>query len=188
MHSGKESVCQCRRFKRQVRSLRQEDPLEEGMATHSSIHTWRIPWTEEPGMPQSTGLQRVRHNWNHLAHTRSLFPSDLSEPLAVKEEPIPSCWTIIATQQALFSPLTYNISRSYSSWLSVKNNNNNSHFTVYSKSLTYMNILNAHKSYEVDRNTHCTDEEMEAQRSRAEISHLEDLCRTQKQGTFLAVR
>ena len=36
-----------------VRSLGQEDPLEEGMATHSSILAWRIPWTEEPGGIQS---------------------------------------------------------------------------------------------------------------------------------------
>ena len=35
----------------QVQSLGQEDPLEEGMATHSSILAWRIPWTEEPGSP-----------------------------------------------------------------------------------------------------------------------------------------
>ena len=35
-----------------VRSLDREDPLEKGMATHSSILTWRIPWTEEPGGPQ----------------------------------------------------------------------------------------------------------------------------------------
>ena len=41
--------------------LRQEDPLEKGMATHSSILAWRFPWTEEPGGLQSTGLQRVRH-------------------------------------------------------------------------------------------------------------------------------
>ena len=41
----------------QVRSLGQEDPLEEGMATHSSILTWRSPWTEEPGGLQSKGLQ-----------------------------------------------------------------------------------------------------------------------------------
>ena len=40
------------------RSLGQEDLLEEGMATHSSILAWRIPWTEEPGGLQSTGLQR----------------------------------------------------------------------------------------------------------------------------------
>ena len=43
----------------QVQSLGQEDPLEEDMATHSSILAWRIPWTEEPGRLQSTGLQRV---------------------------------------------------------------------------------------------------------------------------------
>ena len=43
----------------QVQSLGQEDPLEKEMATHSSILTWKIPWTEEPGGPQSTGLQRV---------------------------------------------------------------------------------------------------------------------------------
>ena len=46
----------------QVRSLGQEDPLEEGRATHSSILAWRIPWTEEPGGLQSTGYQRVRHD------------------------------------------------------------------------------------------------------------------------------
>ena len=38
------------------------DPLEEGMATHSSILAWRIPWTEEPGGLQSMGSQRVRHD------------------------------------------------------------------------------------------------------------------------------
>ena len=46
----------------QVQSLGQEDPLEEGMATHSSILAWRIPWTEEPGGLQSMGSQRVGHN------------------------------------------------------------------------------------------------------------------------------
>ena len=46
-----------------VRSLHQEDPLEKGMATHSSILVWRIPWTEEPSRLQSMGLQRVEHNW-----------------------------------------------------------------------------------------------------------------------------
>jgi len=42
-----------------VRSLGQEDPLEKGMATHSSILVWRIPWTEEPDRLQSMGSQRV---------------------------------------------------------------------------------------------------------------------------------
>ena len=45
-----------------VRSLGQEDPLEEEMATHSSLLAWKIPWTEEPGGLQSTGSQRVGHD------------------------------------------------------------------------------------------------------------------------------
>ena len=45
-----------------VPTLGQEDPLEEGMATHSSILAWRIPWTEEPGGLQSMGSQRVGHD------------------------------------------------------------------------------------------------------------------------------
>ena len=45
-----------------VRSLGWEDPLEEGIATHSSILAWRIPWTGEPGGLQSIGSQRVRNN------------------------------------------------------------------------------------------------------------------------------
>ena len=47
----------------QAQFLGQEDPLEEEMSTHSSILAWEIPWTEEPGGLQSTGLQRVRHDW-----------------------------------------------------------------------------------------------------------------------------
>ena len=46
----------------QVQSLGWEDPLEKGMATHSSILAWRMPWTEEPGGLQSMGLQRVRYD------------------------------------------------------------------------------------------------------------------------------
>ena len=45
-----------------VQSLGQEDPLEEGMATHSSILAWRIPWTEEAGGLQSMGSHRVKHD------------------------------------------------------------------------------------------------------------------------------
>ena len=45
-----------------VRSLGREDPLEEGMATHSGILAWRIPWTEEPGGLWSIGSQRVGHD------------------------------------------------------------------------------------------------------------------------------
>ena len=60
----------------QVRSLGQEDPLEEGTATHASILAWRIPWTEEPGGLQSMGSQKswtqLRVNNNGL-NTRHLF-------------------------------------------------------------------------------------------------------------------
>ena len=49
--------------------LGKEDPLEEGMASHSSILAWWIPWTEEPGGLQSMGLQRVRHDWLTNTHT-----------------------------------------------------------------------------------------------------------------------
>ena len=45
----------------QVQSLAQEDPLKEGVATHSSILAWRIPWTEEPGGLQSIGSQMIGH-------------------------------------------------------------------------------------------------------------------------------
>ena len=45
-----------------VQSLGWEDPLEEGMATHSSILAWRIPWTQEPGGLQSMGSQKVGHS------------------------------------------------------------------------------------------------------------------------------
>ena len=53
----------------QVQSLSQEDPLEEEMATHSSVLAWRIPRTQEPGRPQSMGSQRVRHDWATITHS-----------------------------------------------------------------------------------------------------------------------
>ena len=54
-----------------VGSLVPEDPLEEGMATHSSILAWRTPWTEEPGGLQCIGLQRVGQNCSDLACTHT---------------------------------------------------------------------------------------------------------------------
>ena len=51
-----------------VRSLGWEDPLEKGMATHSSILAWKIPWTEESGRLQSMGSQRVGHDWVTSLH------------------------------------------------------------------------------------------------------------------------
>ena len=54
-------------------------PLEEGMASHSSILAWRIPWTEEPGGLQSTGSQRVRHDWATQHSTARDFTHAYSE-------------------------------------------------------------------------------------------------------------
>ena len=54
--------------KTQVRSLSWEDPLEEGMATHTSILVWKIPWTEEPGRLYPIGSWRVGHDWSQLTH------------------------------------------------------------------------------------------------------------------------
>ena len=60
--AGKESACNGAMGETWVQSLGWEDLLEKGMATHSSILAWRIPWTEEPSGLQSMGLQRVGHD------------------------------------------------------------------------------------------------------------------------------
>ena len=74
--SGKESTCQCRRHKRhRFKSLGQEDPLEEGMATHSSILAWSISWTEKPGGLQTTESQRTgQAEMTYHARTACLTP------------------------------------------------------------------------------------------------------------------
>ena len=60
---GKESTCQFRRCRRrQFDPLDGDDPLEEDTSTHSRTLAWRIPWTEEPGGPQSMGPQSVGHD------------------------------------------------------------------------------------------------------------------------------
>ena len=84
--SGKEPACQSWR-QMQIPSLGQEDPLEEGMATHSSILAWRIPWTEEPGGLQNMWSQRVKHDWIDLAqdkNTAKLMPPRPSCPQATQ--------------------------------------------------------------------------------------------------------
>ena len=55
----------------QVQSLGQQDLMEKVMATHSSIFAWRIPWTEETGGLQTTGSQKVRHDWSKSACTHA---------------------------------------------------------------------------------------------------------------------
>ena len=58
-----------------IRSLGQEDPLEKGMATHSGILAWRIPWTEEPGGLKSMRLQKLRQERIHLQCRKPRFDS-----------------------------------------------------------------------------------------------------------------
>ena len=91
--SGKELTCQCRRHKRKVPSLGQEDPLEKEMAIQSSTIAWKIPWTEELGRLQSMGSQRVGHDWatslthrlvtTFLPRSKLLLISWLQSPSAV---------------------------------------------------------------------------------------------------------
>ena len=64
-----------------VQYLDQEDPLEEVLATHSSILAWRIPWTEEPDRLLSIGLQRVRHKWLSMLAQRTVLLSPRTKPL-----------------------------------------------------------------------------------------------------------
>ena len=73
--------------KTRVQSLVWEDLLEKGIATHSNILAWRIPWTEEPGGLQSMESQRVGHNWatntwlrKHSDHTGLLLSKQYSSP------------------------------------------------------------------------------------------------------------
>ena len=81
-----------------VQSLGWEYPLEKEMATHSSILAWRISWTEEPGRLQSTGSQRVRHDWA-TSLSLSLSCTDLSHmgptllPLKLPYRPPSSVFT-----------------------------------------------------------------------------------------------
>ena len=72
--SGKESVGQCRRHKRHGFNPWVEDPLEEEMATHSSIPAWKIPWTKEPGGLQSMGSQGITHDWASIQNYILLWP------------------------------------------------------------------------------------------------------------------
>ena len=63
-----------------VSSLGQENSLEKGMATHSSILPWEIPWSEEPGGLQPMGLQRVIHDWAIKTNNHSWHSKEVLEP------------------------------------------------------------------------------------------------------------
>ena len=65
-----------------VQSLSQEDPLEEGMATHSSILAWRIPWTEEPGGPQGHKELDTPEVTQHAHRCRSIYKEHFNRCLS----------------------------------------------------------------------------------------------------------
>ena len=69
-----------------VWSLSREDPLEEGMAIHSSILAWRIPWTEEPGGLRSIESQRVGHDWSDLARLVLVLSEPPGKPLSLERK------------------------------------------------------------------------------------------------------
>ena len=81
-----------------------ENPLEEGMAIHSSILAWRIPWTGKPSGLQSIGSQRIREDWNHLAGSHPSFvkwllhnsgkgyATDSTKVSPLGQRSFPRCW------------------------------------------------------------------------------------------------
>ena len=69
-----------------VRALEWEDPLEKEMAIHSSTIAWKIPWTEEPGRPQSMGSQRVRHDWATSLHFMKKLKEEMERVVKEPDE------------------------------------------------------------------------------------------------------
>ena len=88
--------------------LGQEDPLEKGMATHSSILAWRIPWTEEPGGLQSMGSQRVGHDWATKHSTDDIYAyyREKNYPLPQSSEHSHCCFVFEAIKN-LFCEIQY---------------------------------------------------------------------------------
>ena len=109
--------------------------LEEGMAAHSSILAWRIPWTEEPGGLQSTGSQRVRHHWRDLGHmclgketqrvpfklqgeksSVSITSTLFLRPYALCSPPGPACWQWKRKTEGEFLAKGFSSSPDFQSW------------------------------------------------------------------------
>ena len=82
-----------------VQSLGHEDPLEKGMATHSSIPAWKISWTEEPGGLQSMGPQRVEHNRATNTHFIAFFKRIHHRHLIAGQSGKRCTWVNLVTRQ-----------------------------------------------------------------------------------------
>ena len=93
-------------------TLDRKDPLEEGMAAHSSILAWRIPRTEEPGGLQSMGSQRVRHNWATKHSTAHIYPQIILEGVLLN-----CSWNMVGFKEILVPLLkSFPLSVSIFSW------------------------------------------------------------------------
>ena len=97
--SGKESACQCKEL--WVRSLDQKDPLEEEVATHSSILAWRIPWTEKSGRLQSMGSQRVAYDWTTNTQTHTHIMKKRLNKLSIEDMYLNIIKTIMTSPQLI---------------------------------------------------------------------------------------
>ena len=89
-----------------VQSMGQEDPLEKGMATHSSILAWKIPWTEEPCRLQSLGSQRVRLNCV-TKNTAALGQPKYQIPFSFSEEERNALWVLPQNHGDHYYPIIY---------------------------------------------------------------------------------
>ena len=98
-----------------VQSLGWEAPLEEGMAIHSSILAWRIPWTEGLGGPQSIASHRVGHNWSNLAHKHAaFFMAQLSHPYMTTGKTITlTRWTFVGKVMSLLFNMLSRLVRAF---------------------------------------------------------------------------
>ena len=87
-----------------VRSLGWEDPLEEGMATHSGILAWRIPWIEKPGGLQAIRSQRVRHNWSDW-HTHTCMHAHIRRTMFKTKRNVSymQAWNLKCSVSEMFS-------------------------------------------------------------------------------------
>ena len=104
-----------------VQSLDWEDPLEKEMATHSSILAWIIPWTAEPGRLQSTGSQRVGHDWATSLSLSTLPPTPYN---AIKTLWRKSC-LLCQYEGLIFPNLNWTMGvRVYDTWKGFPNWNN----------------------------------------------------------------
>ena len=151
----------------QVRSLGWEDPLEKEMASHSRTIAWKIPWTEEPGRLQSTGSQRVGHDWaTSLSDIRVASSAYLRLLVFLLAILIPACASSSTTFCMMCS--TYKLN----SFLILKT------FNFYIKLWNYLTIAN-HFVWTIDLSSKTMNPGQEEGISR-KLIHNDSICNEKK--------